>query len=254
MKINASISPNSLVTQMKAFAYERNYAFQTAQVDAALLTATEQIRVGQSVDDMKPIYDERGITLRAERTAGRGSGRLILPPDLFTMNYYEKTHLATLPMVLTPYLQPEVITSYQNCFYGELYERRGIVYTVEKDGDDIDISRDISYALHGTTEPLYEVSEIDESKDKVRWIPLAHEQRTLRVEQRIQEEQVDDQIDQLTYNARFEDFRDGIGNADFYAEFVGMRTSEAAICISALIGCLRHGSPIPAYDQLIDTV
>jgi hypothetical protein len=253
MKINASVSPNSLITQMTVFAYESSHAFQVGQVDAAKTIHAEEIRVGISLDATKSLYDERSIAFRAKRLTAPPDRHRIISPHLFIVKYFEKTHLPGLPEALAPHLSPETKDAYQNCFYGELHEIRGIEYKVEKDGDDIDISRNISYALHGTAGALYEIGEVDESDEKVQWIPLAHEQRSLRIEERIQEEQVDDQIEQLTFNAHFKNFRDGVGNADFYAELVDMRTKEAAICISALVHCLKRGSRIPAYDQLIDT-
>jgi hypothetical protein len=252
MKPPAHITPNALVTQMTALAYERRYAFSQGEIDATTLCINEQRHVGTSVEDIKRIYDERTVSFTAERTQEDAERKLILPPNLFTITYSEKTHLSQLPPALTPHLPAETVSTYSDCFFGELHEVQSVRYTVEKDGRDIDMNRDITYELRGLHETLYTISEIDESKESVQWIPLAHDGQSLRVERRISEEQAEDQTEQFFYNDQFEKFRDGLTNADFYADFVRMRENEATVCISALLQCIRRGSRIPSYDEIAD--
>ena len=252
MKSPAHISPNTLVTQMTALAYERRHTFSQGEVDAVTLSVSEQQHVGTSVEDTQRIYDERSVIFNAERRQSTPSRRLILPPDFFTIKYSQKTHLPSLPPALIPHLPEETVHAYKNCFYGELHEIQSVLYTVEKDGDDIDINRDIMYGLHGTDGVLYDNNEIDESKESVQWVPVAHEQQSLRIERRIEEEQADDQTEQFFYDDRFEKFRDGLGNADFWMDLCRMREKEATVCISALLQCIRRGSRIPHYDEIAD--
>lgn len=252
MKPPAHISPNALVTQMTGLAYERRHAFSQGEVDAVTLSVNEQRHVGTSVEDMKRIYNERTVSFSAERTREAPERKLILPPNFFTITYREKTHLACLPPALLPRLPADTVSTYSDCFYGELHEVQSVCYIIEKDGKDIDVNRDITYELRGLHEPLYTISEVDESKESVQWIPLAHEGRSLRIERQVPEEQAEDQTEQFFYNAGFEKFRDGLENADFYTDFVRMRENEATVCISALLQCIRRGSRIPGYDEIAD--
>lgn len=252
MKPSAHITPNALVTQMTALAYERRHAFAQGEIDAVSLSVNEQRHVGTSVEDMKRIYDERTVLFNAERTQEDTERKLILPPNFFTITYSEKTHLHHLPPALIHRLPTDTVSTYSDCFYGELLEIQSVRYTVEKDGRDIDMNRDITYELRGLHEALYTISEVDESKESVQWIPLAHEGQSLRIERQVLEEQVEDQTEQFFYNDGFEKFRDGLENADFYTDFVRMRENEATVCISALLQCIRRGSRIPRYDEIAD--
>lgn len=252
MKPPAHITPNALVTQMTGLAYERRNAFAQGEVDAITLSVAEQRHVGTSIEDMKRIYNERTVLFNAERTHEAPKRKLILPPNFFTITYSEKTHLYCLPPALLPHLPADTVSTYSDCFYGELHEVQSVCYTIEKDGKDVDMNRNITYELRGLHEPLYTISEIDESKESVQWIPLAHEEQSLRIERQVVEEQAEDQTEQFFYNDRFEKFRDGLENADFYTDFVRMRENEATVCISSLLQCIRRGERVPPYDNIAD--
>ena len=250
------ISPASLFAQMSSLAYERNEEFRRGAQDSCKLSIETEIDAESTAIDnlgnIVPLLNKKSVSFRAERTDAPVRRNKVPLPTAFDIVYADQVHLNSLPEAVAPHLGQDVLDEYIVCNPGDIQRIHGVTYRIENDGGDIDITRNVTYTLQGLYGPIYEIGEIDESPDSVQWVPVAHEQKSLRIERRVIPEQVEDQLEQLPYDATFDDFRDGLSNSSFYNELVALREQEATLCISALLRCLTHGRRIPRFDEILD--
>lgn len=116
-------------------------------------------------------------------------------------------------------------------------------YTVTNDEGEIDIQRNIGYALRDIDTIIFEASEII-GQPEPEYITIAHQQQSLRVFHPIKEEAVSDQVEQLSFNAVFDEIFDG-RNQLFFSEFVDRRQNDATLALISLIGCIKGRHTLP---------
>lgn len=186
-------------------------------------------------------YDAKSISFEAIRSF-QSKKQL---PHRITIGFELMTQLWTLPPNLLPHLSEEIKEQYHATKPGDLHSLQSVEYVVRNDDGDIDITRNLGYILRDHVENvLYAACEIDESNPH-EFIPLAHEQTTLRIPLVVAEEQHPDMVDQLLYDEQFSDLFDGVASMEFYETLVEGRDSEATLCILSLMKRLKTRESIP---------
>ncbi|MNQ90411.1 hypothetical protein D3C85_1057530 [compost metagenome] len=196
-------------------------------------------------EEEERLYNQRSISLAAERSFDEKKRRKVIRPHLFVVRFDMQTQLSQIPDALHPLISDEVREYNTLSTLGDYRSLQSIEYSIEDSNGDIDISRNISYLLQTRDHDIvHEASETDE-KDTFEHVPLQHESSTLHIARRPEQERIEDVTDRIPYELVYDDLFDGIGNSIFYNEFVAARNADSTLSILALIHSIKTGSSIP---------
>ncbi|MDB5186744.1 MAG: hypothetical protein JWM07_216 [Candidatus Saccharibacteria bacterium] len=247
-------SPLSLFNQLTAFSYWHDPEFKSGDTDTmdcirSSKLGTAILRCDETAETQQ-LYDTKKIAFYAERPHTEEDFRQSENPTVFKIHQELITQLPDgIPCALREQIA-EGLEDYDTSLdKGDFNTVHYVHYAVERDEDgEIIIDRNIGYTLRDYETVLYDTSEIIGQPEPVL-VPIAHRQQTLRVYAPIKEDSVDDKIQQVSFNAIFEDIFDGGSNAEFFHEFVKLRHTDATMSILALVACLKERRAIP--DHLV---
>jgi hypothetical protein len=245
------IPPVSLFNQLTAFSYEQDPEFARGDSDTMRVKrATQNTASYLTSDDGEmtfPLYDEKKILFRAERSSQEDTSKRPNLPISFIIRQEIITQLHCLPGTLVEQLKDELEDCYDTPESGDFNTLQYVHYSVTRDEDDttdISIDRNIGYILRDYDDILYETSELI-GQPEPQYVPIAHDQQTLRVFSPIKQDAVEDRIEQVSYNALFEEIFDGVSNMKFYNEYVKTRDADATIGIIGLVNCIQKRRALP---------
>lgn len=246
-------SPSSLFNQLTNFSYAQDPDFALGTSDAMKIERSTQVATASLRDDETgeevPLYDEKKIFFRAERDHSEEDFREPGQPSIFTIQQEIITQLPGLPGTLREQLGQETQEGdgrFESCDFNKI---QYVHYDVKREDDgEITIDRNIGYMLRDYESVIYETSEII-GQPTPEYIPIAHRQQTLRVFSPIKQEAAEDEIEQISYNAIFDEIFDGVSNMRFFLELVQTREADATISILGLVECLKRRWVLP--DQLL---
>ncbi len=237
----------SLAAQLTSTSYELDHDFRTGKSDAMEYVKSSKTYQGHYDNDEEEerLYNQRSISLTAERSFDDKKRRKVIRPHLFVVHFDTQMQLKHPPEALHPFINDEVRESNTLSILGDYKSLQSIEYSIEDSDGDIDISRNISYLLQTRdNDIIHEASETDE-KDSFEHVPLRHESATLHIARRPEQEHIDDITERIPYELIYDDLFDGISNSIFYNEFVAARNTDSTLSILALIHSIKTGSSIP---------
>lgn len=191
-----------------------------------------------------PIYDERKTHFSAEREPQERKRKRPPQPVGFIIQQEITTQIAKIPASLRGHIEPEIAECYDMSEPGDLNVVNYVHYTVKREDGDIAIDRNIGYMLRDLDTIVYETSELI-GQPAPLLIPIPHRQKTIRAFSPIKEESVEDAIEQVSFNALFDDYFDGVSNMEFFEELIKARDADAAVGILGLIQCLETRRALP---------
>lgn len=210
------------------------------------MTAARKKIAGHVVDDTDPtlkipLYDERVLTFRASRTVDDDDGTG--GSTAFVMRQEIITQLNELPKPLYPLLDQEMIEQYGMTEQGDLNVVTYVQYTVDDDEGEVRIDRNIGYTLRDIEEPIFASSELL-GQPKPEAVPIAYTQQTLLVFPPIKQDAATDSIEQISYDAMFNEIFNG-ENHLFYGEFNERRDDDVTLALLALLKCIKGRHVLP---------
>ena len=172
LRINSAPGLNKLVKSLTKVAYSMDAEFRTGESDCFETMRASKKFVGL-VDDYDtsdiPVYDERWVTLSAERTVDSVVPAVIPLPDKFTVKLDIITQLDSPPPTLHRQLAQEEIGQFEFTTLGDLQQIEGLEYNITKESGLIDITRNISYQLssrdHGFSFFTEELPQTDDDEE-----------------------------------------------------------------------------------------
>lgn len=244
-------SPASLFDQLTTFSYEQDPEFARGDSDVMRIKRATQnaasYLTSEDGETTLPLYDEKKILFRAERPQEEKKSKRPNLPISFIIQQEIITQLPCIPGSLIEQLKDDLEDCYDTLESGDFNTLQYVHYSVTREEDDItdiSIDRNIGYILRDYDDTLYETSELI-GQPEPQYVPIAHDQQTLRVFSPIKQDAVEDRIEQVSYNALFEEIFDGVSNMKFYDEFVKTRDAEATIGILGLVNCLQKRRALP---------
>jgi hypothetical protein len=246
-------SPSSLFNQLTSFSYAHDPDFALGASDAMQIERSTQVSTASLRDNDTgeeiPLYDEKKILFRAERDHTEEDFRDPSQPSTFAIQQEIITQLPGIPGTLREQLGYEAQDGGDWFESSDFNKVQYVHYGVKREDDgEITIDRNIGYMLRDYENILYETSEII-GQPAPEYIPIAHRQQTLRVFSPIKQEAAEDEIEQVSYNAIFDEIFDGVSNMRFFHELVQTREADATISILGLVECLKRRWVVP--DQLL---
>jgi hypothetical protein len=237
-------TPEQLFSRLTSTAYHYDFQFAHGHSDAMDVERKARKIVGRiAIEDddgpTVPIYNERIIRFSAERDGPTKKYARHSLPVGFTIQQEIIQQVAMIPESIRSRLDPEIVECHEYSEPGDLNVMNFVYYSVLREDDDLTIDRNIGYRLHNIDVVMHESSELI-GQPEPQLIPIAHRQKTIRQFEPIPEEAVEDKIEQVTYDAVFDQFSDGVENAAFWSQFATAREIDAAISILALV---KHLSP-----------
>lgn len=242
-------TPEQLFSRLTSLAYKHDSQFERGHTDAMDLERKVRMFAGQvptedDYNDMLPIYNDQLIRFSAEREFSLTKHRQPTHPVGFAIQQEITKQVSRIPDSIMSRIDPEVAECYEMSEPGDLNVVTFVHYAVLREDGDIAINRNIGYKLRDLNEVVYESSELI-GQPAPQLITLAHRQETLRRFEPIKEEAVEDQIEQLFFNEKFDTFRDGVANMEFFMEFSSARDADATTSILGLAKCLNQRRPLP---------
>lgn len=242
-------TPEQLFSRLTSVAYRHDFEFARSQTDAMDIERKARkivgrVEVGDDDDTTLPIYNEKIIRFSAEREGPKKKFERVRPPIGFTIQQEIIKQVNQVPGAIRSRLDPEIVEVHEYSEPGDLNVVNFVHYSVLREDGDISINRNIGYKLRNIDEVMYESSELI-GQPEPQLIPIAHRQKTIRHFAPIQEEAVEDKIEQVSYDAIFNQFSDGIESAEFWSHVSATRDADAAISILALVKHLSAHSTLP---------
>lgn len=245
------ISPSLLFNKLTAFSYSQDPDFKRGESDVMKIERTTKLATAnlqcEETKENTPLYDEKTLLFYAERAHSEEDFRQSKNPASFKIQQEIITQLPGVPTTLREQLEEQLEGCDISLDSGNFNKVQYVHYSVDRDEDDeILIDRNIGYILRDYDDVLYETSELI-GQPEPEYVPIAHNQQSLRVYSPIKEDSVEDQIQQVSFNAIFEEIFDGASNMHFYHEFVKNRDIDAVVSILSLVRCLKERRTLPDH-------